>query len=484
MAQTITLKELRDLKHGQWQPFILSLNQQSVKFETLHRLMPQKRLVAEARWQGQTVIAKLFFGSRAPQYFAAEQRGYHWLQNASVMVPSLLATGETIVAGAYLLLFEKLSPANDLQQIWHGESATKLQQLLTKIQKIVVSQHRHHGYYPDIHVGNFMETHSGFYVIDSGAIAIETQLSENQVLTNLARLYAQLPIPQLNLIEPAFHQYCQQRAWSWSEQRLKYLQIKEQQRRYQRIIKHQQRSLRCCSDAECQQDFFQFAIWQRGHYSPQLQQFSSHPEQYLRDYQTSILKNGRTCTVFELQTPVGHWVVKRYNIKSWWHCLKRSFRPSRARKSWRNAHALQLWGLPTAAALALIEKRWWRLHSKSYLLTEYIQGSLLSDYFTSDNSWHDKKVVAEACIQLIKQLARAGICHGDMKATNFKIVAQRPLLLDLDSMKIYPRHNHRFCRAFTKDLKRFMKNWQTMPEVSDLFATKIKRIEKDLVRYD
>ena len=68
----ISLAELQNLNHGQWQEFFLNVGDDAVYFQKLLRLLPGKRLVAEASWGNKTVVAKLFFGTRAKRKFAAE----------------------------------------------------------------------------------------------------------------------------------------------------------------------------------------------------------------------------------------------------------------------------------------------------------------------------------------------------------------------------------------------------------------------------
>ena len=55
-----------------------------------------------------------------------------------------------------------------------------------------------------------------------------------------------------------------------------------------------------------------------------------------------------------------------------------------------------------------------------------------------------------------------------MKATNIIIHNDKPYLLDLDSMKAH-KNKYIFMCAWQKDIKRFMKNWDDLPEINQLF---------------
>ena len=70
------------------------------------------------------------------------------------------------------------------------------------------------------------------------------------------------------------------------------------------------------------------------------------------------------------------------------------------------------------------------------------------------------------------------ISHGDMKATNLKIVDNQPVLLDLDSMKhhrfgLIAKHRH------ARDLHRFMRNWQADESLANAFKKVFKVVYVD-----
>jgi tRNA A-37 threonylcarbamoyl transferase component Bud32 len=61
------------------------------------------------------------------------------------------------------------------------------------------------------------------------------------------------------------------------------------------------------------------------------------------------------------------------------------------------------------------------------------------------------------------------LSHGDMKATNIKVLDGKPYLIDLDSMQ---QHAWDFLakKRHAKDLKRFMRNWQDQPTLYNTFV--------------
>ncbi|MCY3792908.1 MAG: hypothetical protein OXG51_00860, partial [Gammaproteobacteria bacterium] len=82
--------------------------------------------------------------------------------------------------------------------------------------------------------------------------------------------------------------------------------------------------------------------------------FARDPEGGLKN--AEVIKDGNSATVFRLKLGGSPVVVKRYNIKSLSHRIRRWFK-RRALTAWRNGHRLELLAIPTAEPLALVERR-------------------------------------------------------------------------------------------------------------------------------
>jgi tRNA A-37 threonylcarbamoyl transferase component Bud32 len=170
-------------------------------------------------------------------------------------------------------------------------------------------------------------------------------------------------------------------------------------------------------------------------------------------------------------------VVKRYNIKNVWHAFKRSPRPSRAWKSWRNAHRLALLGILTPKPIAFMEKRWGPFRSKAYFITEYVEGIHLSRLLGSGRmKERNLKGLIDRFVGMLQSFIDASLSHGDFKATNFIVAREQIWLIDLDSMREH-RFRWPFRKAFKKDCKRFMENWVNLPEVEKIFAIHLSRLK-------
>ncbi|MCP4474584.1 MAG: hypothetical protein GY821_08500 [Gammaproteobacteria bacterium] len=247
---------------------------------------------------------------------------------------------------------------------------------------------------------------------------------------------------------------------------------------FERLMRYKKHLLRHNPMVTVESRLFITAIYDRD-FAHELQALFQQPQSYLSSAACQTIKHDRTSSLFSLRLAAFHWVVKRYNFRGWLRLLKRCFRISRARRSWLNAHLLQQVGIATVKPLAFFEQRCGFLRFKSYFVAEHLDGVLLNDYFASDADAVEKTAVADRVITLLEQLVSYGIHHGDLKATNILLHQGRPRLLDLDALRFYPdSNNKKFKRLFAKDIKRFMQNWQQLPEADRLFSQRLNKLQQ------
>jgi tRNA A-37 threonylcarbamoyl transferase component Bud32 len=178
-----------------------------------------------------------------------------------------------------------------------------------------------------------------------------------------------------------------------------------------------------------------------------------------------LLKAGNSATVALVDGPSGPLVVKRYNIKGPGHGISRAFRKSRAWISWANANRLHFLGISTVKPVALVEERFGPLRRRAYFVTEYIDGPDATVLPEKENPMAEMASIAD----ILKELAAAGVSHGDLKASNFLLGSDGPVIIDLDSMKEHTNPVDRV-RAEKKDIARFMRNWESIPQVKQRFT--------------
>lgn len=187
------------------------------------------------------------------------------------------------------------------------------------------------------------------------------------------------------------------------------------------------------------------------------------------------LKNGNTCTVWPVEVAGLRLVVKRYNVKGWWHGLKLRTRRGRALQSWENAHRLLRHGISTPRPVAVVKTTAIGRPPKAYLLTERVMGVGAHIWFRDDAvTGEEKREMAGRVFSLFERMRELCVTHGDMKAANIMIADGVPMLLDLDAM-CWHRSAWRFRRAWKKDLERFCSNWSDSPMLQKLFTDSVRR---------
>jgi tRNA A-37 threonylcarbamoyl transferase component Bud32 len=166
--------------------------------------------------------------------------------------------------------------------------------------------------------------------------------------------------------------------------------------------------------------------------------------------------NQGTATVARVTLAGRSLVVKRYNIKNFWHGLSRCWRASRAWVSWREGNRMSLLGMKTAKPLAVIEERYFWLRGRAWLILEHVEGENAIQRLKSQEQHRE----VEAMQTLLAELAAARLSHGDLKGTNliWREASGHWVLIDLDSMRAH-RCDFSFRRAQGRDLARLLRNW-------------------------
>jgi tRNA A-37 threonylcarbamoyl transferase component Bud32 len=130
---------------------------------------------------------------------------------------------------------------------------------------------------------------------------------------------------------------------------------------------------------------------------------------------------------------------------------------------------MRLRGVPTAAPVALLERRRGPVRGVAYFVSECVEGPDCRTYFGSRAvPITEKRAAAPKVAALVRALGAARLSHGDLKATNILLSATGPLLVDIDAVREY-RSETAFARAHARDVARFMRNWEGDPEVARLF---------------
>jgi len=491
------------------------------------RRVPGKRLVCRGLWDGRMVFAKIFIGDGAPRYADRDAKGVEAIARAGLLTPALLYTGNTADGTAMgemarVLLFQAIEDGVNAEDIWQAMPAHSPARysLALALVGVVANHHQAGLLQTDLYLKNFLVLKNALsektiYTLDGDGIRSPSNgLSRKTALNNLAQLFSKFDALDDGWIPELALHYAKQSEQNLSASDIARLSSNAMRIRRHAALRYTNKVFRSCTDVDVQQDSCRFVAVARPYFDSATLMLQ-HPEQ-LFDEHAVRLKSGNTCTVSlvtanygkvshgaasygvltqdtENHSAVTHGtenqvepddlkvVVKRYNIKSFWHGLKRMIRRSRAAISWSNAHLLAIYGIATAAPIALYERRIGPLRRESYFLAEYVDAPDVAAYF-ADAKYDQvsKEMAAGNIAQLFFKLQLLMIAHGDFKASNMKIVADSidmhsPVLIDLDSLKQY-RCKVLFERRHVRDIKRFFRNWHDDAVIKALLKNAFQQV--------
>ncbi|HEX5841053.1 MAG TPA: lipopolysaccharide kinase InaA family protein [Pseudomonas sp.] len=447
-----------------------------LRLERLLRVLPGQRYVGLAEWRGRRVLAKLLVGGKAARHFQRELQGARWLAEQGLNTPTLLADGLREGEGGWLL-FDYLDGAESLGDAWlalenTAPLAAAQQQVLGEALAMLARLHRQGLWQADLHLDNLLRHNGQLFVIDGGGVQAEVPgqpLSRDKVLANLGVFFAQLPAQLTPFIEELLVHYLLVNG----EHALPLEALLEEVAKVRRwrMRDYLHKVARDCSLFSAKIGAFGLRVVRRD-VEVELAPLLDNPDQLTE--QGHIYKTGGAATVARIELAGQALVVKRYNIKSFAHWLKRFWRPSRAWHSWIEGNRLQLLGIATPQPLAVLERRWCWLRGRAYLITEYCGGQDIIARFHGYLQQSPPETDLLALDRLFAALLREHISHGDLKGHNLLWNERLACwsLIDLDAMQQH-RSDRSFARAYARDRARFLRNW---PADSQLFQLLDQRL--------
>ncbi|GBG13401.1 uncharacterized protein NMK_0948 [Novimethylophilus kurashikiensis] len=453
-TQTV-MPDLAGLSVSGDRPFVLPLSQGGMlECIRIVRRVPGKRLVCEGLWHGQGVYAKLFLGPHARRHANRDRQGVEWLAADRLATPPLLHAES--LSECEVLIYQAI-PADNADVIMQGLKAheERLQLALTLTR--TVAQHHNAGIVQtDLYLKNFLVEDDRIHTLDGDGIRLLGHWRRHQrELRNIATLWSKLDATDDDSMHCLYEAYCIERGWDSNPKQLHRLLSEVRRVRHEVSTEYADRKvLRECTDVHVERRHDRFVAIAR----PWVVQADA----LLQDLDAQLadgerLKSGNTCTVGLTELDGRKIVVKRYNIKNLRHALGRALRKSRAALSWSNTFRLRLAGIAVAAPVAMVEERRGILRGRAWFLAEYVEGPDLTEWMAQGDA-PQRQQTAYSVAQLLRKMQRLRFAHGDLKATNIKIVDGTPVLIDLDSLKEY-RCDWLFKRRHARDLRRLLKNW-------------------------
>jgi tRNA A-37 threonylcarbamoyl transferase component Bud32 len=436
----------------------------------LLRLVPGKRVVVKMLVGEQVFLAKIFLGVDGGKYCQRERAGVQTLQEAGIQTAQLVGQACLKDKGSEVLLLEYLSDVRHLSELIDSREEAG-DALLNLAVEMVAKMHDKGLQHKDCHLGNFLVTEQGLYLIDGDAVSKSNRLVQAHAFENLALFFVQLPLFLLPRLNTLFSTYCVLRGWDQKIYQADF-DVEVVQQRAKRQRHFLKKIYRDCTQFKVIKSNSRFVVLDREAECPELITLISHFDGAIAEGE--LLKDGNSATVAKVTEGDKVFVVKRYNIKSFGHLLTRFWRPSRAWLSWRNAQLLAYYGIGTPKPLALIERRCGGLRGRAYFVTEYAAASDAIAYVEQiKNDTPLVECLGRQFSNLFKVMALLRISHGDFKGTNFLVDDSELTVIDLDSMQLHKSEKSYRC-AIQKDHQRFMKNWSDNAPVESIMAAATK----------
>lgn len=455
----MTLTELRRAGRAPRLPLAVCLPGGELVVTRWLRVLPNRRYVGVAEWQGRRVLAKLLVGKRAQRDYRNEIGGHEALRAAGSLTPALLGHGLSAGAGAWLL-FDYLDGAVSLGEQWQGVANAAP---LSAAQQAVLGQalvalgalHARGLWQEDLHLDNLLCDNDKLLWVDCGSIRRGSPgrpLDSEKALENLGVFFAQLPACFDRFAGELLAPYRQGGGGAVHLDAL--LRHIAKVRRW-RLNDYLEKAGRDCTLFSVRRGAMGLWAVRRGELDT-LQPLLDNPDRYIAS--GASLKKGGSATVARVELAGRPLVVKRYNIKGPVHWLRRCWRPSRAWRSWREGHRLEFLGIATAKPLAVIEERRCWLRGRAWLISEWLGGESIHKRWAAYADSAPPLDEILALVGLFTALCRERISHGDLKGSNLIWTGAAWALIDLDAMR---QHRTRvgFARAYARDRARFLKNW-------------------------
>ncbi len=442
------------------------------RFEELLRSLPGRRLVFRVRWEDKPVLAKIFTGAAADREARRDLCAIGAMSRLGMPVADPLVEEPVAIGPARVVLYEYLSGALSFGEAWRGAGGPRRRALLADLFALVASQHEAGFVQEDPHLDNFLVDASGrVRAIDGGAYRRDSvPLASRPAQRNLGLLVAQFPYGTHPAIVEALEAYRRRRGFADSVGFVEGVCLQAARWRHYRARKLSRKCLRDCTEFRVREKEG-LRLFQRREIDPRridawISEALSGPRQ-----EDDLLKAGNSQTLWVAPMDGREVVVKRYNVKTWLHGLRRLLFSSRGRRSWRNAHRLRAYGIATPRPLLFVEERR-GFRRRAWLVAEKAAGERADRFF--ERIGGDDEAIRKVA-SVVAAFARNGLVHGDMKASNFLVSEKGVQVIDLDSLR-RPRWRWLRERGVRADRERFLRNWKD-PELREAFEKALAEAE-------
>jgi tRNA A-37 threonylcarbamoyl transferase component Bud32 len=422
----------------------------------LLRVIPGRRKVYDALWENKNVIVKVFSHKiSARRHLRREWQGLKQLMSYGLSAPKPLFYGQTL-DDQKVIVVEKIAESSTiLDKYLKTTDPDKKLSLLILICNEMAKQHEKGILQKDLHLGNFLLKDDKVFALDSGQMQfLRHEMDRKRSISQLAMLAFYLPNNNTQSITKLCEEYFNARGWRYRKTDQIVLQKQLAVHKRKMVRKGLKKCMRTSKRHLRVKTNEYVAIFNKSFCSQtQITGFIEKLDNLMKEGQ--ILKHGNTCYVSHLTWNNKDVVVKRYNHKGFIHSLRHTIKKSRARRGWQHGHRLVMLDIATPKPLAYVEQFKFKLVWKSYLVTEYIKGQKLYDFLNKNNTTQEQhQFINKQIKELLDELEKNYITHGDLKHTNILVTDKELILTDLDGMKAH-KWGFRYKSSRTKDLQHF-----------------------------
>ena len=198
-----------------------------------------------------------------------------------------------------------------------------------------------------------------------------------------------------------------------------------------------------------------------------------NPERLFR-YAIKDFKNAKRSRVSLIDCRGTKYVLKKYNVKSLLFRLRRLIFPSLAWKVWKRTGLFSQRGIPTPILFASIDLGKGLSYKGTFTVYEYIDAKNDAGLFKSHIlNKTERDLLLHKLADLLFQMHKRGIYHGDAKISNFLWVEKkrktRFIVIDLDGVHFMQKVNKKQRLSDLKNMAASLVWWDRDPQIVDDF---------------
>ncbi|MCP4994167.1 MAG: hypothetical protein GY934_10355, partial [Gammaproteobacteria bacterium] len=370
------------------QRYILDSGEEIVCLEVV-RSLPGKRLVFLGEYAGAKVFVKQFLDpSKRERHWRRELDGLAAFKQCGIPTADLLYAGRTADQRLPVIVLKQLTEVKSVNQAWSEADTKSREQILKRMVVLLARHHRSGLCQTDLHLDNFVLDDQEIFSLDGAGVVVPAGgVDQETGLQNLGLFVAQLLPDWESYIPEIYELYSAERGWS-SGPGSDHLLVEVHKAREGRWKGFRNKLFRNCTAFCHVKNSDGFQVVAREYAGQEMSALLQDPDVSFSGI-SQALKNGDTCTVWATVVNGRSVVIKRYNVKGFWHGVKLSLCTGRGGRSWVNAHRLLFYGIPTPKPVALVKRRAGLFQPTAYLLTEQAPSVGAREWF------HDPVVSAE-----------------------------------------------------------------------------------------